>query len=788
MARLPGLTPHREDRPKVGGRNKSRVLVDGPDIRPQRLSPVAAPVNTYARPPAPPSTNRWLQLADALSSISPSLNNLLQYQAEKSRQEAEDLANRRLGGMSFEEAQRAVKEGTIPEMANPWFKAAFMKQFGERLAHQRASEIATLYETEFDKDNGNFDEFVAQRMKADLDAFGDNKFFTSSYLNVMSRFNAQAQAKHQQYLTTRTKEDTFQGVYETFLGTARQMIEEGASPDEIAKALREKYEGNRKLLNVPYKEQDREMLRVAQALAEEGRYDIVQALLTSERTAADGTKLGPLANNREFAADAARILQRAERVMFDNNEKASFDQRMRFFDQSLAGTLNREELIEWHKANPGALTDAQVQALLNRNESVVLKLKEEAERQREKLLLQQQSARSHEALEQADLEAAENGLAPFLEDGVVLDENGEPKIISADQRRERLAHNLVQRIQEKIDSGQITPEQGFEAEVKVFTANNLKNPRWEEVLAAGGISAATFAISGGEVPPALKDGAELYMKLHAQNPRLLQKHVPDAAAMDFYEAYRIAKQYGRMNDNQAYQHAATLTNDPDKYESVYMRQRYDDIDKAVKDLQSNGFVRFFGLGTPPADNAGYVGNEISRIARFYARSGLGSEKALEEASKRFKDTHRQINGWWIYTADRDIPPDFERLVQNALEDYAKEFGESEGVEASDLTIRPATNGTGAWQIVNRYTGAPVEHSERRYITNRSLIESERDRIDQRRKELIEQTNHENETRYDPWLVINENTYIGPFLSNPSKEEQEFVRRRAKEIYQERQKR
>ena len=243
-----------------------------------------------------------------------------------------------------------------------------------------------------------------------------------------------------------------------------------------------------------------------------------------------------------------------------------------------------------------------------------------------------------------------------------------------------------------------------------------------------------------------------------------------------------------MNDNQAYQHAATLTNDPDKYESVYMRQRYDDIDKAVKDLQSNGFVRFFGLGTPPADNAGYVGNEISRIARFYARSGLGSEKALEEASKRFKDTHRQINGWWIYTADRDIPPDFERLVQNALEDYAKEFGESEGVEASDLTIRPATNGTGAWQIVNRYTGAPVEHSERRYITNRSLIESERDRIDQRRKELIEQTNHENETRYDPWLVINENTYIGPFLSNPSKEEQEFVRRRAKEIYQERQKR
>src|SRR5690606_21641599 len=97
-------------------------------------------------------------------------------------------------------------------------------------------------------------------------------------------------------------------------------------------------------------------------------------------------------------------------------------------------------------------------------------------------------------------------------------------------RREKLAANLVERFREKVEGGELTQEQAFEAEVKTFTANNLKNPQWEEVLGAGGISAATFAISGGEVPPALKDGAELYMKLHAQNPRLLQKHVPDAAA------------------------------------------------------------------------------------------------------------------------------------------------------------------------------------------------------------------------------------------------------------------
>lgn len=788
MARLPGLTPHFEDRPQAGGRNKSRVPVDAPSTRPQRLSPTANPVSTYARPPTPPNTNRWLQLAESLSAISPGLNRMLEEQADARKEEAENLANRRLGGMSFEEAQKAVKEGTIPEMKNPWFEAAFMKQYGERLAHQRASEIASIYETEFDKENGNFDQFIAERMKADLDEHGDNKFFASSYLQVMNRFNVSAQSKHQEFLAGRTKDETFQGTYETFLGTARQMMEEGSSAEQIAEALRGKYEGNRELLNVPFKEQDRELVRVAQALAEEGHYEIVKALLSTERVAADGTKLGALANNREFSADASRILQRAERVMFDNNEKISFDKRMGFFDQSFTGKLDREELEAWHKENPGALTDGQVQTLITRNQSVIEAERKEAEKQRDKLLLEQQSARSHEALEQADLAAAEEGLAPFLEDGIVLDEKGETKVISAEKRKEALADNLVERIRERSEAGKLTPEQAFEAEVKVFTANNLTHPQWKSVLGAGGVTAATFAISGGEVPPALKEGTQLYMKLHAQNPRLLQKHVPDKAAMDFYEAYRIATQYGRMSESQAYQQAATITNDPDKYESVYMRQRYDDIDDAVKDLRSNGFVRFFGFGNGKADNAGYVGNEISRVAQFYARNGLGASEAIEEAKKRFQDTHHQINGWWVYTADRDVPPDFDKLVGASIASYVEEFGKDEGVDADDLSIRPATNGSGGWQIIHRLTGAPVENSERRYITNRSLIEDEKDRIEKRRKEVIDETNRQIESgRYDPWLVINENTFFGPFLGNHSKEEEALVRRRAKEIHEQRQK-
>ena len=128
----------------------------------------------------------------------------------------------------------------------------------------------------------------------------DNKFFVPAYTDIMSRFNSTAQGKHSEYLAGRTKDDSFQGVFETFVGTARQMATEGKSPAEIATALRAKYQGNKDLLNIPYREQDKELLRAAQALAEEGHYDVVKEILQGERTAPDGTKLGSLANSRDL--------------------------------------------------------------------------------------------------------------------------------------------------------------------------------------------------------------------------------------------------------------------------------------------------------------------------------------------------------------------------------------------------------------------------------------------------------------------------------------------------------
>lgn len=173
MTKVPGLT-RQDDRPSVGGANTGRVQLKNP-IRDVNLQATARPVDTYSRPVQPNSgPNEFMQLAGALAQISPSLQGFLDTKATEMQKDAEDRANRRIGGMSFEEAKAAVADGSISEMQNPWYKAAFMKQYGERLAYQRVNELTQEYETNFDKNNGDLDGFVRERMAGDLEQYGDN--------------------------------------------------------------------------------------------------------------------------------------------------------------------------------------------------------------------------------------------------------------------------------------------------------------------------------------------------------------------------------------------------------------------------------------------------------------------------------------------------------------------------------------------------------------------------------------------------------------------------------------
>lgn len=260
-------------------------------------------------------------------------------------------------------------------------------------------------------------------------------------------------------------------------------------------------------------------------------------------------------------------------------------------------------------------------------------------------------------------------------------------------------------------------------QVESFSVGNLTNPKWEGVLKAGPKSATPFTLSGGEVPPALQDSVDLYTKLHAANPKLLDTHIKDSSDRDFYEAYRIATQYSKLAPEQAMQVAMMQTSDPDKVRPAGAQMRAEQIAERVDD------VRYGGLwgGKYSPSNKSYVASEITRLGKFYAQNGMDTEDALDEAKKRFEATHTEVNGNFVYTAGRDIPPNFSDLAGYAIEKYVADFGDAEDLEAEDLTIRPATNGQ-SWVIVHQSGQYPVENSARANVTLRSLYE-----LDQKRR-------------------------------------------------------
>lgn len=121
--RVAGLRPM-GDRPSAGRRNSARVGTPTADnIRMPGVRPTARPVDTYSRPQAPEQGNAFRQLAEALGAVNPTIQNFLNEETARQQKDAEDRAMRRIGGMSFAEARSAVDNG-MPEMDNPWFKAA----------------------------------------------------------------------------------------------------------------------------------------------------------------------------------------------------------------------------------------------------------------------------------------------------------------------------------------------------------------------------------------------------------------------------------------------------------------------------------------------------------------------------------------------------------------------------------------------------------------------------------------------------------------------------------------
>jgi hypothetical protein len=694
MATVAGLTRELStgsgDVTRAEGRAQTAPNRPPPDLQPQ-----AAPVSIYSRPE---DNTRQAgagldQIVSALGRLNPALNNFASTQADDMKAQQEAAAENKIGGMTFEEAQKGVQEGSIPELQNPWFKAAFMKQFGQRVALKKAQELADQYSNGFNKDGGNVEQLIAGTAKPVLEQYGNDKHFSSGFNGVFAPAAARLRNDQAGYQAQTVNNNVRQGIYEIGTAIIGDGISKGQSADQIVANIRSTYAGNKQLLNVPYAEQDAEVYRMAETLTKgistssnpQLQKEIVDKLLNDERIAPDGKNLGKLADNRLYASKAVQLLDASDKELRQHNKQTGFDSFNNWYGLAQTGEIGPEEyeqLKREHAETPGRFTDAQVVGLKHMSDTALEQRRKEVATLEEKQRTQALIAAQHQEILTNNAALASNGSLWAVKDREVMGPEGKPKTLSAKDQREEVVDQYLR-----------TPRPVTQ-QIDWFSRQGEENPQFTDLLKRGYLSATPATVSGNKLPDSLDKSIDLYSQMYAQAPQLLGKHLDDAG-MNFYEAVRFGMQSGGFDKKTAVVNALEVNKDPTKYDSPYWKQKFDDISNAVNRTVPGMFMN----GAPM--NAGEIAPQIEQSAKYFSKLGANPKTAVEEAVKRVQANYVNVNDYLVKTGDRAIPASFPQMAKGFIDDYVAKHGTEEGVTAADLTVQPIGNAAGEWRIVHK---------------------------------------------------------------------------------------
>ena len=217
-----GLRPIQATSPRPSY-DRGQRPIDTEEPRPVQLRPAAAPVNRYAPPPAPPQDTRLKQLADALSSLNPVL------QEWGSRRHEQKTNEQRLKIPAYlEQIKRDWKGGKIdavqvgelfPETV-PTIRMAIAEAYGERSGTDAFSKVIEAVnnneELRFDTDKRKaFIEGERKRLFAEIG--GDNDFYSSGFVSAFDKqvaswdlgWQRQTADKHMEVLGDKFNEEAF---------------------------------------------------------------------------------------------------------------------------------------------------------------------------------------------------------------------------------------------------------------------------------------------------------------------------------------------------------------------------------------------------------------------------------------------------------------------------------------------------------------------------------------------------------------------------------------------------
>lgn len=692
--------------------------LNGPTLR-----PAARPVSTYVTP-APEPRDYGLQLADALKGIQPGLERFFDAEREEEKEVQTEAARAKIEGMTLEEAEKAVGEGTLSELENPWFRAAYMKQYGMRLAQHRKAGLLTDVESgKIDIATANIDETLKGIIEPDITSMGDNRFFQSGYRSTIDDARGTLLTAQSKARSEKINEDKLQGFFDIANGVVDKGIESKQTPDQIVAALRAQYSSHAQLLKLQPKQMDAELVRLSKTLADKGHTDIVRALLFTDRTGEDGAVVPAIGRIRAYAADAENIVLAAEKRQMDVKRKTDGDTIYGFLMAAREGKLvgsSLKQYDEYRKANPGVIQDS----FADRIEATQMRV--EAAQATKAAAASLRQARvdfkttAHRDSVMAILDG--DGLSitdqrGILPDGNEVSENGETlrreglaealrlikghaeKTVGTDLKKDR-RYGTDEAYTKQVDE-QVAAA-GISAQVDLLTKNRMVNEDWKRVLGAGSRGVRLDSLEKAD--PNLVEAYNLFQTLKQRNAQLAADHVGDGDTLKFYRSVELMQRFRTgIRTEDAITLAVQGQMDPTRREALISGMRVEDLKKKATEAASTGI-----FGGANAVNKGHLSARIAETAKEYvATLGIGMDEAVKAAVEDIQETHEVVRGMSIDLQGTGIKKgQLPEMLEPYLDEIVKSLpNEPEGtVTAALVGVSPRGP---EFQLIEIRNGVPL---------------------------------------------------------------------------------
>lgn len=788
MANVPGLIPTQDDPMASPDKLGGRVQTDDRIPQAPLPKPVAAPVNTYARPPA--FTDPGLQrLADSLGQLSHGIFAFGDAAAEADKPKQLGIATQKLAGLTPEEQKKVLTD-------DPALHGAVAERYahgiiGSTSADQDANALRTAYATQFDKDGGDFNQFVNGYIRSVLDKEKDPTF-ARAYMERMQPTIDALRGEHTKYLADRTVTDQNNLIYGKFQSTVNEALERGASPEQALSAIRQTMAATDVIAKRTPAEQEQilvQMLgRQVEALKDAPDYDkkfqMLQGILNAKTVDPRTGQERSLLDDQTVGGAAHEVLTKATVLFGKRDELANTKAVSSVTDLAHAADPSfeaaRDKLIKEHP------TWVSAEGIERMNSAFTAAKERKAKEYAQTLAEQQEQNQKTSILSAQAYPALITGQGMNIQPRTYVAKDGSTTVYSAEDQRKDAAEVLQRQIDQQFAGWKTDPvkaQQKLAAEVHLYGQNGIKNKDWENQLKNGPAAATTPTAAGGDIPPALSQSFKLYQDLRAASPTLLQKHLDDRS-QKFFEIARVAKETGLgADDRQALALAARATQDKSWDQSMPDQSKRDTMDQVKRQL--TGFLGIGGLGN--TTNADEVAGKVTEAA-WVLHKGLGipMDKAIEQAAPGVKATYAKVNGNAVFIGDRSVPQNFEDLANQYVDRYWEQNQaalEKQHISKGDLTLF-SVNGTPNWTIIPR--GAP--HAAQG-TGGASFSISDLFRIQENNSQrATEAAREQQERRYEPWFVIGDpdkgGMTVGPaFGSGVTPAQEALVKDAARKKYQ-----